>query len=55
MRRRPTKNRHGIIALEVAMFIATIFVIAMLLYWVAQAGFTGLYQIISGHNGSPYL
>lgn len=49
------RRRRGVTTIEVIFTIATLFVIAMVMYWIADAGFAGLYSIIANHNGSPYL
>ncbi len=49
------RGRGGVATLEVLLVISTLFVIAMSLFWFAASGFAGLYQLISGYNGSPYM
>lgn len=54
MSRRRSKRR-GMITLDAALFLFSVFVVAVLLYWLAQASYVGLFTIISGHVGSPYM
>ena len=55
----PTKRRRarraGMVTIEVVMFVATVFVAAMLLYGIGKVSYAGLFQIISSHLGSPYM
>jgi hypothetical protein len=49
------RGRRGFSPIEVVLFISGTFTIAMILYWLAQDAYIGLYQLISRHCGAPYL
>lgn len=55
MNRVQRRRRTGTLSIEVTMFLCSVFVIAMLTYWVGQAGFVGLFEILGSHIGAPYL
>jgi len=48
-------KRYGSAALEVVMAMGSLFVLAVVFYWLAQDSYVGLYQLISIQIGSPYF
>lgn len=48
-------NRKGIAAMEVVLLAGSLFIIAMMSFWIGELGFVGLYYLIAGHIGSPYM
>ena len=57
MRRfKPSESRRrGKVSIEGLLFIGSLFVVAMVFYFVARQSFVSLYQIIAIQNGSPFI
>lgn len=49
------RQRRGTAVIETIMVIGSLLVLAILAFWLAESAFAGLFHLISGHNGSPYL
>ncbi|MEZ6120139.1 MAG: hypothetical protein R3C28_26705 [Pirellulaceae bacterium] len=54
-RRTSRQRRAGIAAIEVLLVIGTIFVVAMMFYWLAQASYVRLYEMIALQAASFFL
>lgn len=49
------KRRRGMSSMEVVLFMGSIFILALLVFWFGEFAFAALFQMTAAHVGSPYL